>query len=225
MRTFPLVIVITLLGGCPKPAEPPAPTRELKASALPSIAVKQRDKLLFTYATPSGAFETTPQLDKVPAGRRGWVRVVDLSVQADRRQDIELVYVADLRTPGKDGAYPYVVMSRSAFEAAALARAAQGATDPPPSASRPTSPSGAKVILYATSWCPACRTAREHMTAKGIPFVEKDIEKDQAAAAELMQKAQAAGISASGVPVLEVNGTLIQGFDAERLTALLGERK
>jgi glutaredoxin len=218
-----LVIAITSTTACHK-AAPPAPASEPQASALAPIVVKQRDKLLFTYAAEGGAFESVQQIDKVPEARRGWVRVVDLAVQPERRVDIELVYVADLRQPGKDGAYPYVVMSRGAFEAAATARATQGATDPAP-AKPPTGSAGAKVILYATSWCPACRTAREFMNGKGIPFVEKDIEKDPSAATELMQKAKAAGISASGVPVLEVGGTLMQGFDAERLTALLGEKR
>jgi glutaredoxin 3 len=219
-----LVIMITSLTACQK-AAPPAPPREIQASALPAIVVKQRDKLLFTYAAESGAFESAPQIDKVPEARRGWVRVVDLAVQPERRVDIELVYVADLRQPGKDGAYPYVVMSRGAFESAATARATQGATDPAPARAPAVGGANAKVILYTTSWCPACRSARDYMSQKGIPFVEKDIEKDQAAAAELMQKAKAAGIPASGVPVIEVGGTLMQGFDAERLTALLGETR
>ena len=224
MRSAALALVIAITSTACHKAAPPAPATEPQASALAPIVVKQRDKLLLTYATEGGAFESVAQIDKIPEARRGWVRVVDLSVQPERRADVELVYVADLRQPGKDGAYPYVVMSRGAFEAAATARATQGATEPAPT--RPVAgAAGAKVILYATSWCPACRTAREFMNGKGIPFVEKDIEKDQAAATELMQKAKAAGISASGVPVLEVGGTLMQGFDPERLTALLGEKR
>jgi glutaredoxin-like YruB-family protein len=113
-------------------------------------------------------------------------------------------------------------MSRGAFEAAALSRARAGATEPPPRT--PTRTAGAKVILYATSWCPACRSARAYMQSKGIPFVEKDIEKDSAAASELMEKAKAAGVSASGVPVLDINGSLMQGFDPQRLDELLGAK-
>ena len=63
------------------------------------------------------------------------------------------------------------------------------------------------------------------MKQNGIPFVEKDIENDRAAAEELLQKARAAGISAQGVPVLDVNGTLLQGFDPKKLHALLGDKK
>jgi glutaredoxin 3 len=211
------------LWGCTA-AAPPAPPKGVEATSLPKITVGEKTKLLLTYAGEGGKFDTVDTIAKVPAAGRGFVRVVDLAQKPDRRLDHELVYVADLRAPGKDGLYPYIVMSREAFEASAISRPGQGATDPP----RPPAGTGAVagaaggVILYATSWCPACKSAREYMTANGIPYVEKDIEKDPAAAAELLEKAKKAGVSASGVPVLDVGGTLMQGFDAERLRALLG---
>ena len=77
------------------------------------------------------------------------------------------------------------------------------------------------VVLYATAWCPACKAARRWLTDNKVPFVEKDVEKDPAAAEELMQRARAAGLSTSGVPVLDIRGNLIQGFDPERIRALL----
>lgn len=213
-----LLAVLTLAAACHKSA-PPSPAHQVQASSLPKITISPKSKLLLTYAGADGTFATVDKMDKVPQGRQGWVRVVDLSMKPERRKDHELVYVADLRTPAKDESYPYVVISRLAFESAAVGRAAQGAME------KPTSPmAGAEpgqVILYTTSWCPACRSAREYMTEQGIPFIEKDIEKNQEAAAELLAKARAAGISASGVPVLDVGGTLMQGFDAERLKALL----
>jgi len=172
--------------------------------------------MLFTYARPDGSFETVDQLDKVPEEQRGWVRVVDLRIKPTRRMDHELVYVADLREPRKDGTYPYVVAPRTTFEASAVNRGAGQAT---------ANAAGTQVVLYSTKWCPACRAARDYMTRNKIPFVEKDIEQDRAAAAELLQKARAAGISASGVPVLEVNGKLMQGFDPDGLRTLLGDAK
>jgi glutaredoxin 3 len=223
-RLLPRVIALTLLplAACHKSAPPAAPPVE--ASALPAIQVRDKAKMLFTFAA-SGSFETVSELSKVAEGARGWVRVVDLGIKPERRMDHELVYVADLREARKDGTFPYVVMSRSAFETLAQNRSRPGATAPAsaPVASGASSSSG-KVVLYATSWCPACRAAREYMQSKNIPFVERDIEKDSGAADELLQKARAQGISASGVPVLEVNGTLMQGFDPERLTQLLNTK-
>ncbi len=203
---------------------PPSPAVQVQASALPKIKVTEGKKMLFTHASGGGTFTTIDELAKVPKLRRGWVRVVDLTIKAGRRMDHELVYVADLRSPGKDGAFPYVVMSRAAFESAALGRAGQGATDPPP-AKGGAGPSTGQVVLYSTSWCGACKSARQYLTGAGVPFVEKDIEKDQAAAQELLAKAKAAGVSPSGVPVLDVGGTLVQGFDQSRIEALLEDMK
>jgi glutaredoxin len=215
------VIAITLACACHREA-PPTPGRAAQASALPKIKVKPGAKLLLTFAKPDGTFESVGEVDKVPEDRRGWVRVVDLKIKPSKRMDHELVYVADLRNKGKDGTYPYVVLPRSTFEAAAVNRAHSGAASRDRPASLPAAGKG--VILYATRWCPACRAARDYMKQNGVPFVEKDIEQDRQAAAELLAKARRAGISASGVPVLDVNGTLVQGFDPNRLNALLGKK-
>jgi len=79
----------------------------------------------------------------------------------------------------------------------------------------------AKVVLYSTSWCGYCKKAREYFTRKGIPFVEKDIEKDQAAARELADKAMRAGVAPQGVPVIDVKGKLIMGFNVPAIEAAL----
>jgi glutaredoxin len=220
-RALLVVTAITsLLSACRRSA-PPAPP-PVEASALPAIQVRATSKMLFTFVGEGGAFQTVNELAKVPEGSRGWVRVLDLAMKPEKRRDLELVYVADLRQARSDGAYPYVVMSRGAFESLALNRSRPGAAAPASQPAAATAGGAAgRVILYSTSWCPACRSARQYLTEKGIPFVEKDIEKDAGAAEELMQKARRQGISTSGVPVLEVNGTLLQGFDPDRLAELL----
>ncbi len=219
---FRSVIAITLtltLGGvssCHK-AAPPAPEQQVQASALPKIEVREAaKKMLFIFVKSGQSFETVDSPKKVPKGRRGWVRVLDLRKKPGQRKDHELVYVADLRQAEK-GVYPYVVMSRRAFEAAAINRLKAGVTAP---AAKPGEAKG--VVLYSTQWCGACRSARQWLDEQGIAYVEKDIEKDSAAADELLRKAKTAGISASGVPVLDINGTLVQGFDPGRIKSLPG---
>ena len=76
------------------------------------------------------------------------------------------------------------------------------------------------VIMYSTDWCGYCRKARKFMTRKKIEFVEKDIEKDPAAGRELALKRAAANLSGGGVPVFDVRGQLIQGFDKNALLKL-----
>jgi glutaredoxin-like YruB-family protein len=77
------------------------------------------------------------------------------------------------------------------------------------------------VIVYSTSWCGYCRKAKAWLTKRGVDFVEKDVEKDPAAAEELAQKAAASGVRPQGVPVIDVRGTLVLGFDQRALEAAL----
>ncbi|MBL8919415.1 MAG: hypothetical protein JNJ54_11175 [Myxococcaceae bacterium] len=74
-------------------------------------------------------------------------------------------------------------------------------------------PNTSDVIIYVTSWCGYCRKAKALLTARKVFFTEKDIEKDPEASKELALKAAAAGVKPQGVPVLDVKGRLILGFD------------
>ena len=77
------------------------------------------------------------------------------------------------------------------------------------------------VILYRTTWCGYCTQARAFLKRKGVAFVEKDVERDPAAAKELAEKRARAGIRSGGVPVIDVRGSLVLGFDKARLEQLL----
>lgn len=71
-----------------------------------------------------------------------------------------------------------------------------------------------KVIVYSTSWCAFCHTERQWLERLGIPFIAKDIEADPAAHEELMAKLNG---DFRGVPVTDVDGDIILGFDRPRL--------
>jgi glutaredoxin len=73
----------------------------------------------------------------------------------------------------------------------------------------------ARVVLYATDWCGYCKLTRRFLDQKGIPFKEYDIEKD----AEARKVYEALG--GRGIPVLDVNGTLIRGYEPEAILAAL----
>ncbi|MCU0701661.1 MAG: hypothetical protein MUC96_34570 [Myxococcaceae bacterium] len=77
------------------------------------------------------------------------------------------------------------------------------------------------VVIYTTSWCGYCKKAKELLTSKRVDFVEKDVEKDPKASEELAQKAAQAGVRPQGVPVLDIRGKLILGFDARAITDAL----
>jgi glutaredoxin len=70
------------------------------------------------------------------------------------------------------------------------------------------------VTIYRTSWCAFCHTEMQWMDRLGIPYVAKDIEADEAAHNELMEKING---DFRGVPVTDVAGDIILGFDRPRL--------
>jgi len=73
----------------------------------------------------------------------------------------------------------------------------------------------ANVVLYATDWCGYCKQTRRFLDSKGIAFKEFDIEKD----AEARKAYEALG--GRGIPLIDVNGTLIRGFDPDEILAAL----
>ncbi|MPQ68839.1 glutaredoxin family protein [Pseudomonas sp. MWU12-2319] len=73
----------------------------------------------------------------------------------------------------------------------------------------------ARVVLYATDWCGYCKQTRRYLDQKGIPYQEFDIEKN----AEARKAYQALG--GGGIPMLDVNGTLIRGYEPEAILAAL----
>lgn len=75
--------------------------------------------------------------------------------------------------------------------------------------------SQARVVLYATDWCGYCKATRRFLDQKGIPFKEYDIEKD----ADARKAYQALG--GGGIPILDVNGTLIRGYQPDEILKAL----
>lgn len=85
----------------------------------------------------------------------------------------------------------------------------------------PAAASSDRVVLYSTSWCGYCDKAKALLRRLNVSFVEKDIEKDPAAAQELAQKGARAGVQPRGVPVLDIRGKLVLGYNEERIRQLV----
>lgn len=81
------------------------------------------------------------------------------------------------------------------------------------SASAPAVKPDSKVILYATAWCGYCRKTRELFKSLNVAYVEKDIEKDEAGRKEY----QAKGKGYQGVPMVDVGGQIIKGYNPEEI--------
>jgi glutaredoxin 3 len=76
------------------------------------------------------------------------------------------------------------------------------------------------VIIYSASWCAFCHMAKQYLTGLKVPYKEIDVEHDQKAAMELVQKTGQAGI-----PVIEIGEETIIGFDRPRIDSALRANK
>ncbi len=71
------------------------------------------------------------------------------------------------------------------------------------------------VILYATDWCGYCEKTRQFLDNNQIKYTEYNIEKSEQA------RQQYAALNARGVPVLDIKGTIIYGYDIKNTKHVL----
>ncbi len=74
-----------------------------------------------------------------------------------------------------------------------------------------------KVIIYSTPTCPYCIRAKQFLKENNIDYLDFDVSGDQQKAEEMIQKS-----GQMGVPVLDIDGEIIIGFDKEKITQALG---
>lgn len=218
------LVALALLAACPD--EPPADTAGGNPAAADggqefaeiNVSANNPD-LLYTYLLADGSFATVDSIEALPEQAREQVVVVDTSLSPEQRRSSQVIYVADLTAPREDGTYPYSLVSRYSFERH-LRRApgAEGGVLPEECKALVASPPD-RVVLYETAWCGVCKAAARYLRERNIPFVRKDVESDQQAQRELACKALAAGVEPKGVPVFDVAGELLLGFDRDRLAA------
>lgn len=227
-----LALVVGAGGDACKRSKPSA-----AAADETSIVVRpESEGLLLTWIDDKGDFHVETRVPDVPMTGRDSVRVVDPNREETTRGD--RIVVVDLRAAGPDGAYPVRTMSRSDFEALAVGRREKtgptlGGLAPP------ESPSGAAsagpdvgsvkpsmhttVVVYGAEWCGACHDAARYLRRKGIPYVEKDVEKDPAAQREMQAKLAKNGLRGGSIPVIDVHGKVMVGFNPADIEAALGE--
>lgn len=72
------------------------------------------------------------------------------------------------------------------------------------------------VTIYSAVWCAFCHAAKDYLTKLGIEYIDHDIEHDPKYAHESVQKS-----GQMGIPVIDINGTIIVGFDRPRIDQAL----
>lgn len=73
-----------------------------------------------------------------------------------------------------------------------------------------------KVTVYSTSTCPFCDDAKDFLKKNNIKFQDINVNENRQAAMEMIKKS-----GQTGVPVIDINGQIVTGFDKERLKQLL----
>ena len=232
-----LMAVAAVTPGCKKK------TAAVADTAPPFTVSDATEGFLFTWIDAKGDFHVEQKAGDVPIAGRDIVRVVDPGREDGTHAD--RIFIADLRSPGAGGNYPVKVATLADFDKIALDRR-QGklptlADDGGPVTTVPTAVAGNQqpqndhpgggdpvntahptVIIYGASWCGACHEAEAYLRKKNVPFVDKDIEKDAVAAREMQGKLRQAGLPAGSIPVIDVHGKVMVGFNPSQIDQALG---
>jgi glutaredoxin-like YruB-family protein len=74
-----------------------------------------------------------------------------------------------------------------------------------------------KVLVYGTPTCPYCQKVKEYLKENNIDFTDFDVSSDQEKLEEMKNKT-----GQMGVPVVDIDGKIVKGFDQEKLNQILG---
>jgi glutaredoxin 3 len=74
-----------------------------------------------------------------------------------------------------------------------------------------------KIIIYSTPSCAYCVMAKEFFKENNVPFEEYNVAADLEKRKEMMQKT-----GQMGVPVIDIDGSVVIGFDKEVIAKKVG---
>jgi glutaredoxin len=226
------VALLVAIGCKRRPSDELAQESQEEANKLlpPLALTDDTPDLLLTWLDSRGdAHLVHKPADVAPEGRDR-VRVVVTTKEDGQRG---LFYVANLTTKNPDGTYPVSSMPRSewdtiiaqrrqAFAAPAQAADPSAADEPAPGSKGGTAqarPGSFTVIVYGASWCAACHEAVAYLKRRKVPVIEKDVEQDPAAQSEMQAKLARAGMHGGSIPVIDVKGKILIGFEPNSLEA------
>lgn len=73
------------------------------------------------------------------------------------------------------------------------------------------------IVIYSTPTCAFCKQAKEYFKNKDIPYSDIDVASNPDKAQELIEKS-----GQMGVPVIDIDGEIIVGFDQSAINKKLG---
>lgn len=185
--------------GLPPAAEAPRP-------ALPAPAVPPPEPR--TVPAPEALAENVPE-----PGTRTFYRYLDASGSLRIVDALASVPAAE-----RSRAKPIVLDRRPS--PAGTARATDAPTASPfarlASAEPASRGSAANVVIFTARWCGWCQQALAHLEARGVAYRNRDIDADPEAVRDLRRLT-----GSTSIPVLDIDGDVVRGFDVDRIDALL----
>lgn len=76
-----------------------------------------------------------------------------------------------------------------------------------------------KVTVYSTLTCPYCTRVKQFLNENNVQFTNIDVSMDQEKAQEMINRS-----GQMGVPVIDIDGEIIVGFDKDKIKEALGLR-
>ncbi|OGO02542.1 MAG: NrdH-redoxin [Chloroflexi bacterium RBG_13_54_8] len=74
-----------------------------------------------------------------------------------------------------------------------------------------------EVRVYSTPTCAYCKAAKKFLEDKGIAYKDLNVGEDKAAREEMIRRS-----GQMGVPVIDIDGEIVVGFDQKQLKQKLG---
>lgn len=74
-----------------------------------------------------------------------------------------------------------------------------------------------RVIVFSTPTCSFCNAVKRYFREKKIQFKDVDVSRDSAAARDMVRRS-----GQSGVPVVDIGGKIVIGFDRPKIDRYLG---
>jgi glutaredoxin len=229
-----LVLLVTMAACKRRPPDELSAEKESKVLTLPALAITDdTTDLMLTWVDAKGDAHVVAKPADVPMEGRDQVRVV-VTTKEDGTRD--LFYVANLTVKNADGTYPVTTTPRAEWDTliakrreellkanepappVSAAPQAEGLADPAAANAKKPATSFT-VVVYGAAWCDACHQAVAFLKRRRVPVVEKDIEADPGAAQEMQAKLARAGIRGGSIPVIDVKGKILIGFEAHALEA------
>jgi glutaredoxin 3 len=75
------------------------------------------------------------------------------------------------------------------------------------------------VTVYSATWCGFCHAAKQYLDRINVAYADKDVEADPTNAKEAVEKS-----GQMGIPVLDIEGTIIIGFDRPKIDQALRDK-